>query len=309
MAISRTQLNWDDLKYFLVTARTGRLTAASAGLRVDHTTVARRIAALESACGAKLFDRSPKGYALTEAGRKLLPYAESAENSAIAAMDVVGGHSQQLTGTVRIGAPEGIASSIIARAANDLCTTYPELEVQIIASPRHFSLSKREADFVIAVSRPDTGRIKVYKIADYNLRLYAAQSFLAQYPTLKTIDDLRTVRGVGYISDLIFDKELDYIPDVGPNLTPHLTSTSLLVQLEWALGGAGICILPDFLAQGRPTLQPVLPDKIEFTRSFWMVLHEDLASIARIRRASTFFSERMREELAGLKSSRSDSRS
>jgi len=300
MKTAKGNLNWDDLKFFLITARSGKLISASAGLNVDHTTVSRRISALEEACGARLFDRSPRGYALTEAGRRLLPFAEAIENAAVTGIEAVGGMSESLSGAVRIGAPDGIASTIVAQCAQDLSRTYPDLEIQIIAAPRHFSLSRREADFAISVSRPTTGRLKTFKIADYNLHLYAAAGFIERHPPLTTIADLRRVRGIGYVSDLIFDKNLDYIPLVGPELTPHLTSTSLLIQLEWTVAEAGVCILPDFLAVQRPSLKPLLADQIEFQRSFWMILHEDLVGVARIRRVSDHVTEAMRSRLHDL---------
>ena len=290
-------LNWNDLKFFLMTARAGKLTVAGSRLNVDHATVSRRISALEKSCGEMLFDRSPRGYALTEAGRRLVPFAEAVESSTMHAMDAFGENTQDVSGAIRIGAPDGIASTIVAESAQRLCETHRNLEIQIIAAPRNFSLSKREADFAISVSKPAAGRLRTYRIADYDLHLYASSTFLRAHPPIKTIEDLRKVRGIGYISDLIFDKSLDYIPLVGPNLTPHLTSTNLLIQREWALNGAGVCILPDFLVANHSALQQVLSERIHFKRSFWMILHEDLASIARIKLVADQITEDMRTQL------------
>ena len=297
MAQFHNKLDWDDLRFFLSTARAGRLTGAGQALKVDHATVSRRINALELACGARLFDRSPRGYALTEAGRKLLPFAESIENSAINAIESLSDQSHDISGVVRIGAPDGIAQKMIAGAAADLCKTHSDLEIQIIAAPRQFSLSRREADFAIAVSQPTSGRLKTYKISDYQLHLYASDTFLREHGSLDNTKVLKHVRGIGYVSDLIFDKKLDYIPLVGPDLRPHLTSTNLLIQLEWALSGAGVCILPDFLAGDHPSLKPILTQEIAFTRSFWMILHQDLVSIARIKRVADHVAQNIRTHL------------
>jgi DNA-binding transcriptional LysR family regulator len=289
-------MNWDDLRYFLQVARAGRLTVAARALGVDHATVSRRVAALEDAMKAKLFDRSPKGYALTEAGQRLLPTAEAVENAALHAAQEVSGRQHALSGAVRIGMPEGAASHLVTDAAVALCEAHPQLELQIVALPRSFSLSQREADFAVVVTPPESGRLRIRKIADYTLRLYATESYLAGR-TPRSVEELRGLRGVGYVQDLIFDKGLDYIAEIGAGLSPRLTSTSLLVQLELALAGGGACILPDFMARRHPSLVPVLPEETRLVRAYWLVLHENTAEIARIRRAARAFADAMRERL------------
>ncbi|MGM0584620.1 MAG: LysR family transcriptional regulator [Pseudomonadota bacterium] len=289
-------MNWDDLRYFLQVARTGRLTSAARALGVDHATVSRRVAALESALGARLFDRSPRGYALTEAGRLLLPTAEAMESASIAAAQEVGGRQHDLSGAVRVGMPEGAASHLVTEAATALCEQHPRLELQIVALPRTFSLSQREADFAIVVTPPVAGRLRIRKIADYRLRLYGAESYLAAREP-KTPEDLRRHRLVGYVPDLIFDKGLDYLSEIAGAASPALASTSLLVQLELVLAGGGLGVLPDFMARRHPTLRPVLPEATEITRAYWLVLHQNTAELARVRRTSRAFAEAMRDRL------------
>lgn len=290
-------MNWDDYRYFLAVARCGRLTEAGRQLAVDHATVGRRIKALETALGANLFDRSPQGYQLTDAGQRLVDLAEAMETSVVSSVAEVGGRGQQLSGAVRIGAPEGAAAYLIAEAATALCRAHPRLELQIVALPRTFSLSKREADIAIAVSAPDSGRLKFRKIADYTLHLYATKAYLARHPGIATVEDLKRVRGIGYVPEYIYDKELDYIPLVSPDIKPHLTSTSVHVQLEATLAGGGVCILHDFMAAQHEELVRVLPDKVSFTRSFWYIVHEDYAKLERIRVVSEAVIEHMRRRL------------
>lgn len=277
-------MNWDDVRFFLATARTGQVTAAAQRLGVDQATVGRRVAQLERMLKTKLFDRSPRGYELTTEGSRLVPYAETIESQMLEAQEVVGGHQRALNGVIRIGAPEGIASHLIAPGAAALCKEHPQLEVHLVALPRTFSLSKREADFAIAVSRPTSGRLVVRKIADYKLHLYASRAYVEARPPIVEIADLKRLRGIGYISELIFDRELDYIPLINPELTPHLASTSIHVQLEWTRLGAGVCILPDFVARRHDDLVRLMPEQIALTRTFWMVVHEDNARLDRVRR-------------------------
>jgi DNA-binding transcriptional LysR family regulator len=290
-------MNWDDFRYFLAVARNGRLTEAGKHLGVDHATVGRRVKALEIALGANLFDRSPQGYRLTDAGQQLLNSAESMETSVIGASADIGGRGKIISGTVRVGAPEGAAAYLLADVAADLCRSHPQLELQIVAMPRTFSLSKREADIAIAVSAPTTGRLKYRKISDYTLHLYATRNYLARHPDINTVADLKKVRGIGYVPEFIYDKELDYIPLVSPDIKPHLTSTSVHVQLEATLADGGVCILHDFMAAQYEQLVKVLPEKISFTRAFWFIVHEDYARLERIRVVSDAIIQHMRRKI------------
>jgi DNA-binding transcriptional LysR family regulator len=296
--MQKSGMKWDDLRVFLAVARQSRLMAAGRVLGLDPATVGRRITALEEALGAKLFDRSPQGYAMTEAGRNLMTHAQAMENLAAAASEEVGGHSDRLSGTVRIGAPDGVSNYLLIDACDRLSRDNPDLQVQVVALPRMFSLSKREADLAITVSPPSAGRLTVRKIADYRLRLYGQRALVAGYGDVETIDDLHDLRGIGYISDMIFDKELDYYALLGREMEPSLTSNSLIVQLRWCLSGCGLCILPDFVAREHPELAVVLPEDIRLMRSFYLVRHQDDARVARINRMADVVVEHMRAALA-----------
>lgn len=276
-------MNWDDYRFFLAVARTGKLSLAGSQLGVDHATVGRRVKSLEEALNTHLFDRSPQGYSLTDQGQNLVNIAEAIETNAITAQTALGGDADGLSGIVRVGAPEGLATTLLAECAVKICEDHPKLELQIVAMPRSFSLSKREADFAIAVSAPTAGRLKFRKISDYTLHLYGTKEYLESAPTIKEINDLKKIRGIGYVPDLIYDKELDYIPLLGPDIKPYLTSTSVHIQLEATLANGGVCIIHDFMAQKFPQLVRVLPEEISFTRTFWYVVHEDYAKLQRIK--------------------------
>ncbi len=295
-------MNWDDYRYFLAVARSGRLSAAGQQLGVDHATVGRRIKSLEKNLGTLLFDRSPQGYSLTDTGIRLVSVAETMESETISVLAQMGAEQQAISGTIRIGASEGIATAVLARCAGELCRQHPQLEIQIVAMPRTFSLSKREADIAITLSPPTSGRLKFRKISDYKLHMYGTKKYLDSHEKIETIDDLIKVRGIGYVNDLIYDKELDYIPLVSPDIKPYLTSTSVHVQLEATLADAGVCILHDFMAAPYKQLRKVLPEQISFTRSFWYVVHEDYAKLERVRVVSEAIIESIRRKLAELES-------
>jgi DNA-binding transcriptional LysR family regulator len=296
----KSPMKWDDLRVFLVVARQARLQSAGRALGLDPATVGRRVAALEEALDAKLFDRSPQGYRITEAGQSLLVHAQAMESQASAAAEEVGGHADRLSGTVRIGAPDGASNYLLVDACDALSRDNPNLQVQVVALPRMFSLSKREADLAITVSPPTAGRLTVRKVADYRLRLYAREDVVAGLGPVGGMADLRAVRGIGYISDMIFDKELDYYALLGREADPALTSNSLIMQLRWCLKGAGMCILPEFVAREYPELRMLLPDDVRLTRSFYLVRHQDDARVARINRMAEVVVDWMRAALADL---------
>ena len=282
------RFDWDDLRFFLAGARAGRLTAAARRLGADHATVSRRITSLEEALKAKLFERRPQGYTLTAHGERLLAKAESMETEALAIQSDIGGADMALAGTVRIGAPDGFGTAFLAPRLASFAAAYPGLEIQLIAMPRLLSLSKREADVAITLAPPKEGKVVARKLADYRLGLYAAPGYLAQMPPVTTPEDLFGHRIIGYIDDLIFSPELDYLDEVAKGLRAHLQSSSVIAQMNAVVAGAGIGVIHHFMAEGDPRLVPVLPQTVQITRSFWLLVHADLKDGARVRAIGDF---------------------
>ena len=290
---------WDDLRIFLSVARRESLSAAGRLLRMDPATVGRRIARLEQTLGTPLFAKSPQGYALTEAGARMLRHAEAAEQAMQAATEAVGGVSEGLSGQIRIGAPDGCANFLLPQVCARIAQDNPDLEVQIVALPRVVNLSKREADMAIAVSPPTAGRLSVQKITDYHLHLAATRRYLDTHPAIRTIADLGQHQTVGYISDMIFDKELDYLSDLGIRQA-NLASNSVVVQFQWLRQGAGLGIVHDFALPNAPDMVRVLPDQISLTRSFYLVRHADDRRLERMNRFSQALADGLRREVTRL---------
>jgi DNA-binding transcriptional LysR family regulator len=283
--------DWNDLGSFLAVARSGRLTAAALRLGLDHSTLSRRIAGLEHGLAAKLFDRSPSGYTLTEQGRRLLPLAEEMERLALGAREAVGGSATSVSGTVRIGAPEGFGSYFLAPRIAWLKARHPQLTVQLIAATALFSLAKREADVAVTVSRPPAGRLTVSRLTDYDLGLYAAPGYLDSARPIRTCDDLKGQMFVAYIGELLHFPELDFLQHVAPGGITSVESSNLVAQLRATLAGAGLCVLPGFIARERRGLVRVLAEEVSLTRSLWLTVHQDLAELARIRATVKFIRE------------------
>jgi len=291
-------MDWDDLRVFLAVARRESLSAAGKALRIDPATVGRRIARLEDSLGARLFVKSPQGYALTDAGARLVPRAEGAE-AALRGLDETAETPEGLTGQIRLGAPDGCANYLLPQVLAQMCDRHPGLEVQLVALPRVFNLSKREADMAIGVSRPEAGRLVVQKLTDYRLHLAASRSYLAAHAPITTRSDLKAHRLVGYIPDMIFDKELDYLAELGL-AAPPLASNSVSVQLNFLRAGAGVGVVHDFALPAARDLQRILPNDISLTRSFWLIRHADDARVPRLTRFAEDLVRLCRAEMARL---------
>ncbi|MEH6675216.1 MAG: LysR family transcriptional regulator [Sulfitobacter sp.] len=291
--------NWDDLRLFLAVAREQSLSGAGKLLRLDPATLGRRMARLEKTMQAVLFVKSPSGYALTEAGTQLLARAEAAEQAMRQATADVAVPSDQLAGQIRIGAPDGCANYLLPQVCARLVAENPGLDIQIVALPRVFNLSRREADMAIGVSAPTAGRLVVQKIADYQLHLAAADSYLAERPAIQTVADLQGHRLVGYIPDMIFDRELDYLAALGMTRVP-LASNSVSVQVNMIRQGGGVGIVHDFSLAATPGVTRILTKDVSLSRAFYLIRHEDDRRNLRLSRFAEALAQGVRAEVAKL---------
>jgi DNA-binding transcriptional LysR family regulator len=267
--------DWNDLRFFLELSRSGRLVDAGRRLRMDHTTVGRRIAALEASIGAR-------GYALTEAGQRLLAHAEAMETQSIAAQSELSGQDAQLSGVVRLATPEAFGSHFLSPRLGVLLSRHPGLEIELVAETRPLSLSKREADLAVMLRPPETGRLLTTKLCRYRLSLYAAPSYLATRAPLRNIADLAGHDVVTYVDDLLQIPELRSTLEVLRPGHARFRSTSVQAQTAAVRAGLGIGLLHDFAVAHDPGLVRLLPAEVAVWRDLWLVIHEDLRPAARI---------------------------
>lgn len=290
--------HWDDMKVFLAVARAESLSGAGRKLKLDPATVGRRVARLEAAVDAPLFLKSPQGYALTPAGERLLQHAHRLEQAIRSGFDAVTGSAERLGGQIRIGAPDGCATYLLPQVCQSISVANPDLDIQIVAQPHVVNLSRREADLAITVSRPTAGQLLAQRITDYRLHLVASADYLAASPVRRP-QDLKGRRVIGYIPDMIFDTELDYLHDLGFERVV-LASNSVPVQLRLTEGGAGLCVAHDFALPSHPRLIKVLDGDIALTRSFYLVRHQTDQRSERLNRFSTLLVDRLKSEVARL---------
>lgn len=285
-----TQLNWDDLRVFLSVARHGRFTLASKALELDHTTVARRISALEQSLGSSLLVRSPKGSALTDAGLKLSRYAERIEAEVLQAITLTN-DTDRISGTVRLATPEALGQTLITPNVGALLKRHPDLTLELAAESRAVSLVNREADISITLTRPQQGRLVARKLTDYRIGLYASQDFLAQSGPMPDLASVARQPFISYVDNLIELPELSYLQQTAQGARVAFRSTSITAQHTAVSDGLGVGLLHIFTAARDPRLVRILPKEIEITRAYWLTFHEDNRSIPRVRAVLDFIDE------------------
>lgn len=280
--------DWEDLRLFLETTRHSTLADAAARLRIDPTTLGRRLRRFEQDIGTNLFERTQQGHRLTPTGLRLASYVERMEDSSLQALEAVKGGGGGARGTVRISTAEGFGAFVVAPALAELQRRHPDLDIDLVASSGFLSVSKREADIAILLARPTTGRLYARKLSTYALMLYASKSYLRTAPPIRAAQDLARHRLVGYVDDLIYSPKLRYLDELPVAVSPSIKSSSIIGQYHATKAGAGLCILPCFIADRDRRLVRVLPDEVRIERSFWLAVHEDLRSFARVKAVLDF---------------------
>lgn len=287
-------MDWDNVRVFLGVARAGQFLAAARQLGVDHATVSRRVGALEKTLGARLFDRRTNGCFITPAGEHFLAMAERVEAEMLRAQSQLSAATVDISGTVRIGAPDGFGTMFLAARLGKLMARHPGLNLQLVPLPRTFSLSRREADIAIVIERPEQGRLVVRKLTDYTLGFYAARAYLEAHPMPASLEDLREHVLVTYVQDMLFSTELNFLPDVFEARFRRFECASTLAQARAVEAGAGIGILHDYHTSEDERLVPLLSAH-RFSRTYWLVTHADTHDLMRVRAVVDFIAQ----EVAG----------
>ncbi len=285
------QLDWDDLRIFLAVARSRKIAPAARALGLDGTTIARRLARLAATLDVELFEGTGGDRRLTGHGQALMRHAENAESAALAAVEDVTGERRSLSGQVRLSVAEGFGTWVLAPHAADFQRRHPRIGLDIITASGFLNPSKREADMAVMLARPQRGRLTVRKLGDYHLHLYAARDYIRHHGEPDTRGALINHVLIGYVPEFIFAPELEYLDEVEQGLDAQLRSTSINVQHNMVAHGAGIGILPDFMAARDPRLVPLFENEVRITRSFWLVIHADMRSLARIDAVARWLGE------------------
>lgn len=280
-------MDWERIRIFLEVARAGQILKASKHLKLNHATVARQLTALEKSLNAKLLERHTSGCTLTPAGEALVGAAERAESEFLKVGSTIGAATEAITGTVRVGAPDGIGNYFLAEQLGALAARHSGLVIQLVPLPRTFSLSRREADIAITLDRPKQGRLILSKLTNYTLSVYAAQSYISREGQIAAQADLAGRLFVTHVEDFAYSRALDYASSLGRLMSRRYECGSVVAQMEAVRNGHGIGILHDYAAVRFPELIRLLP-AIRFVRCYWITSHPDTHETQRVREVHRF---------------------
>lgn len=281
------QFPWDDVQYFLELVRKNTLLKAARRLGVSHTTVLRRIASLERTVDQKLFERTQKGFVLTEAGWKLLEHAEAMARAADGIAGI--GHAgNDLSGAVRVAAVEGFAAQVLVPALPAFREEHPDIAIEIVTVMQIANLTKREADISVGLMRPTGPRLVARRVARCDVHLYASQAYIEQHGEPSRIDEIDQHVFVDYVEDLIEIPSLKWLRDTTGQRNVVFRSTSPLSQLGAVVAGVGIGMFPDYIVRGEPSVKSILPKVVKAERELWLAIHEDLRNVPRMAAVFNF---------------------
>ncbi len=286
-------LNSADLQLFLAILREGNMVAAGRRAGIDHSTVARRLTALEQALDARLFERSPRGVTPTPAAFALQPHAERIESELLAASASVAARDSAVEGVVRLATTEMFGTYLVAPHVERLHLRHPALTLELATESRSTSLSKREADIAVMLTMPPRGRLIARKLTDYRLGLYASRDYVAQHGAPVDRGDLHRHRFISYIEELAGFPEMIALDQILPGAAIAFRSSSGAAQQAAVAAGMGIGMLHVFAAGQDDRLVQLLPQDVEVWRSYWIVMHADIQRLPRVRATVDFLDEMM----------------
>lgn len=269
-------MDWDNLKFFLALAQTGSLSRASEQLRVNHSTVARRIDMLEQELGVRLVERLPHSYRLTAEGERVRDRVKAIETGIA---DIarfahgVGGSSQRI---VRVNGPPMVISQLLSPRLLPLQKEHPGLRIELVGESRLVSLSRGEADIALRLSRPIEKGVVARRLAVVTYRLYGSSTYFAAH-------------GEGALDFLGFDDSHDHLPQqrwlraFSGNRVLALQASDLTVLLNAVRAGLGVAVLPCYMACREPGLIDFRPTLPPLTRELWMAFHRDVGRSPAVR--------------------------
>lgn len=262
----------DDLLILLAVARSGRYTGAARELALNHTTVARRIAALEAELGGRVLTRSGAGWALTPLGDRAIAAAERVEQ---ALHPLHGGTEPGLSGVIRLSATDGFSGLIAAPAMAALRRSHPDVSLEIVTGTRQAAQQRVGTDLEVVVGRPQVRRAEAVPLGEYVLGLYASEGFLQRAGRPNGTRDLAGSPLIYFIESMLQVDALDEARRAIPAMNDAVSSTNVYVHVEATRAGAGFGLLPAFLADRHDDLVRVLPAEIEARLPYWLVVRPE----------------------------------
>jgi DNA-binding transcriptional LysR family regulator len=280
---NRKPIGWDDLRLVLAIGRARALSGAAMALGVNHSTVFRRLAAIEDRLGVRLFERHGGGYTPTASGERMMAAAERIDQEALAAEREIVGRDLRLSGRLRVTASETLAYRMLMRMIAAFRERHPDVQVDLVLDHRLLSLSRREADVALRARRPVESDLFGRKLADIAWGLYAARPYLARRAKPRGPADYAAHAWIGWEDSVSAIRSVDWLARTVPQDAVVFRCNSLINQMMAAKAAIGIAPLPCYLADPEPELERIGRPLPELGGELWIVTHQDLRQTARVR--------------------------
>lgn len=291
-------LDWDDLKFVLAVARTGAALSASHGLKVNQTTVTRRIARIEAVLGSALFDKQQSGYRLTEVGQRVAAAAEVIERQVHDIESDLASRKRLVSGLVRFTCPETVASHMVAPWLRDFLRLHPDVRIEVINSDAMLDLGKGEADVAMRIGAEPTGAgVVARRLPDRLWAAYCSRTYARERGMPSVPEDMRQHALVGLEgAQARLPSSLWFEALVGSERIP-LRCSSLSNVVQTVRAGLGIAMLPCSIGETQPELIRCLPPVPELNAQTWMIVRGEMKSAPHVRAFVDFLTVRLAAEV------------
>ena len=284
--------DWNDLRYFLAIQRTGTLAGAARILKVDQTTVGRRLRALEEAYEARLFDRTEEGFSLTASGERIVELAREVEEQMSELALRVAGENRRADGTVRLATSEVLAFGFLLEHLVELRERHPGIDLELVTGSAAVNLTRREADLALRMGAANVtqANVRVRKLTEVPWSLYATKKYLAEHGPVRLGEGLAGHDVIGFDEELLGIPPARWLAENAGAARRVLAANGILAMSRAAATGFGVAPLPCFLGAALPELVRATPGNITMAGA-WLVVHPDLARTARVRAVMDFLVE------------------
>lgn len=281
--MTKNDVSWDLCRSFLAVVTEGSLSGAARAMGLTQPTVGRQIASLEQALGVALFVRGQQGLTPTDAALDLVPHAKAMSAAASALERAASGDNDELRGTVRIAASDIVSCEVLPPMLAAFRNQYPAVGMELVSSNRITNLVTREADIAVRMTRPEQSALVAKRIGTVRIGLFAHRGYVERYGLPGSLEQLREHATIGYDTET---RSIQNLNSSGIDLQREqftVRADNDLVQMAAVRAGLGIGGVQVGVAAREPDLVPVLPDAIGFTLDIWLVMHENVRAVRRVR--------------------------
>jgi DNA-binding transcriptional LysR family regulator len=289
-----SNLQWDDLALLLAICRAGTLSGAAKSLQVNHSTVFRRLNAIEEKMGVRFFERLAHGYAMTEAGEAVMRAAERIDSEVHGLSRELLGRDLRLQGKIRVTAPEGISLFLLSPLLNRFCIQHPDIRIDLAITSSHLELARREADLAVRVTGAPPDASLGRRLCRFAVGFYASGEYLKKNPhgRLEDYDWLITQGSIERLPPTVWN------PGSRQQARIVMSSDNSRLLVQAAEAGLGVIPLPCFWGDGYTQLVRVIDEPDELIWDLWLLTHPDLRKTARVRALMTFLYEELQDSVA-----------